>query len=57
MFTVNELAVGGCLSAFSSIRAGFKHKWTTEIDEDKTQLAEALTQAPCQKRAALPRLV
>mgnify|MGYP002629519686 FL=1 len=47
MFTVAELAVGGCLSALSSIRAGFKHIWTTEIDEDKTQLAEALTQAPC----------
>ena len=47
VFTVAELAVGGCLSALSSIRCGFKHLWTTETDEHKAGLAELLTRAPC----------
>ena len=47
VFTVAELAVGGCLSALSSIRCGFKHIWTTETDEHKAGLAELLTRAPC----------
>ena len=47
VLTVAELAVGGCLSALSSIRCGFKHIWTTETDEHKAGLAELLTRAPC----------
>ena len=47
VFTVAELAAGGCLSALSSVRCGFRHIWTTEIDAHKAQLAEELTRAPC----------
>ena len=47
IFTVAELAVGGCLSALSSIRCGFRHVWTTETDPHKATLAESLTRAPC----------
>ena len=48
VFTVAELAVGGCLSALSSIRCGFKHVhlWTTETDAHKAELVELLTRAP-----------
>ena len=47
VFTVAELAVGGCLSALSSLRCGFRHIFTTETDPHKTEMAELLTRAPC----------
>ena len=47
IYTVAELAAGGCLSALSSVRCGFKHVWTTETDTLKAELAERLTRAPC----------
>ena len=38
ILTVAELAVGGCLSALSSIRCGFRHVLTTETDPHKATL-------------------
>ena len=39
--------IGGCLSALSSLRCGFRHIFTTETDPHKMEMAELLTRAPC----------
>ena len=44
--TVVELAAGAGCSALSSRRAGFRHLYCSEINEEKQQILKALTHAP-----------
>ena len=46
-YTVIELAVGGCCSALSSVRSGFRHLFTTETDPIKQRMATEITNAEC----------
>ena len=45
--TVVELMAGAGCSALFSIRSGFRHLYTTEINPCKARLLEKLTKAPC----------